>query len=73
MSRRDAFLHLIGWLLFLACAVLFIVSGVRSGDMLLIAGSIVFLVACVVFIVPLLPLLGKNDEAAGSAHSTGGS
>ncbi|MDA3948470.1 MAG: hypothetical protein PF508_04505 [Spirochaeta sp.] len=57
MSRSHAFIQLIGWLLFLACAVLFLVSAVRVGDRLLVAGSLVFLIACLVFIIPLLPAL----------------
>lgn len=39
-----------GWLLFLACAVLFLAMGVRDGDWLLIAGSALFLVGCVLFL-----------------------
>ena len=48
MSR----LHRAGWLLFLLSAMLFGVSGVRSGDWLVIAGSVVFGAACVLFLLP---------------------
>lgn len=43
-----------GWLLFLACAVLFIGIGVRDEDGVMIAGSLLFLAACVLFLVPYL-------------------
>lgn len=54
MKPRDSVFHFWGWMLFLICAVLFIVSSVRSDDPLLLAGSIVFLVACVVFLAPMV-------------------
>lgn len=41
-----------GWLLFLACAVVFVGIGVRDGDALMVAGSLLFLAACVLFLVP---------------------
>lgn len=43
-----------GWLLFILCAVLFAASGLKNRDMLTFAGSIVFLGACIVFLIPLL-------------------
>lgn len=46
MPRRDA----VGWLLFLASAVQFAVAGVRSGDSLVAAGSVVFGLACLLFL-----------------------
>lgn len=41
----------IGWWLFLASAVLFTVSGALTGDWWVVAGAVVFGVACVLFIV----------------------
>jgi uncharacterized membrane protein YhhN len=41
-----------GWVLFLVCAVLFTAAGLRDGDVLITVGSLVFLVACVLFLVP---------------------
>jgi hypothetical protein len=41
-----------GWILFLVCAVVFILAGVRDRDVLLTVGSILFLVACVLFLIP---------------------
>ena len=46
--------HLAGWLLFVMCAVLFIASALKNGDVTGLIGSIVFLLGCVVFIIPLM-------------------
>lgn len=43
-----------GWGLFVLCALLFITAGVRANDILTVVASLVFLVACFVFIVPLV-------------------
>ena len=50
----DVKYHLWGWMLFLLCAVLFAASGIKNGDMLTLAGSIVFFLACLFFIFPLM-------------------
>jgi len=44
--------HRIGWMMFITSAVLFGISGVRSGDVPAVAGSVVFGVACVAFLKP---------------------
>jgi hypothetical protein len=46
--------HIAGWTLFILCAILYILSGLQSGDRLLIIGSIIFLVACITFLMPLI-------------------
>jgi hypothetical protein len=43
--------HRAGWGLFLLSAVLFGVAGVRSGDPWVVAGSVVFGVACLLFLI----------------------
>lgn len=53
MSRERKF-NLCGWLLFLVCAIFFIASAAVNGDMLYLVGSIVFLLACLIFISPLV-------------------
>lgn len=47
-------LDLWGWILFLVCALLFTAAGLRDGDLLITVGSLLFLVACVLFLVPYL-------------------
>jgi len=56
MSRRDR----LGWLLFLISAVLFTAAGVRARDPLVIAGSVVFGVACLLFLTPATPGLVRG-------------
>lgn len=41
-----------GWWLFILCAVLYIVSSIESGSVTGLLGSIIFLIACVLFIIP---------------------
>ena len=52
-SREKKF-HLLGWILFLVCAGFFIASNIDGGNTLGLAGSIIFLVGCLVFIFPLV-------------------
>lgn len=50
MQRLDLW----GWILFLVCALLFTAAGLRDGDVLITVGSVLFVVACVLFLLPLL-------------------
>jgi hypothetical protein len=45
--------QLSGWFLFLLCAVLYLISGIRSKDYISITGSVIFFIACVIFLIPL--------------------
>ena len=46
--------HLAGWILFILCALLFILSALKSGDLILTLASMIFLAACVLFLIPIL-------------------
>ena len=46
--------HLLGWLLFLLCAILFIVQSLTDNQAMGLAGSVVFLLGCIVFLIPLI-------------------
>lgn len=48
MQRRER----VGWVLFLASAVLFAWAGFRAGDWLVVAASALFGGACVLFLLP---------------------
>ena len=50
--KEEQKYQLLGWVLFVLSAVFFIASSVRSGDMLGLAGALLFFVACFVFLVP---------------------
>lgn len=44
---------MIGWILFLVGCALFILAGVRAGDVISTAGSALFFLGCVFFLVPI--------------------
>jgi len=50
-----------GWMLFVLCAGFFIASAWRSHDILYLVGSVMFLVACLVFLLPYLKDRGNRD------------
>ena len=51
-----------GWILFIICAGFFMASSIKNQDTLGLVASIIFLIACVVFIIPLLfKKQHKND------------
>jgi ABC-type multidrug transport system permease subunit len=54
MRTRDEQLQLIGWWLFVACAVLYIVASIESGSLASFLGGIFFLLACFFFMIPLI-------------------
>jgi hypothetical protein len=45
--------NLAGWIFFIVCALFFLAAGIRDKDNIIIAGSIFFLIACILFILPL--------------------
>lgn len=51
-----------GWILFVICAILFTASGVRARDLLTTAASLIFLMACIVFMIPLVRELRKPNK-----------
>ncbi len=48
-----------GWLMFIVSALFIIAAAWRAGDLLALAGAVLFLVACFSFLVPI---------AAGKPH-----
>ena len=52
--KRELKYHLAGWILFIICAIFFLASSVKNHDVLSFIGSILFLIACVVFLIPLV-------------------
>jgi len=60
--KRQAIKYQIaGWILFISCAIFFIVSSLKNQDILTFIGSVIFLIACIVFIIPLIRT-NKNKE-----------
>ncbi len=52
-----------GWLLFIVSAGFFIAASLQAGDILALAGSLFFLVACFVFLIPILA--SKSEKSDG--------
>ena len=51
---RKLKFQLLGWILFIVCALFYLVSSLKNRDVLAIIGSLAFLVACFVFLVPVV-------------------
>jgi hypothetical protein len=51
--KSDRF-QLCGWLLFLVCSFFFMADSAIAGNPLGVAGSVVFLLGCVIFLIPLV-------------------
>lgn len=43
-----------GWLLFIVSALFYGAAAIRAGDLLAILGSLAFLIACFVFLIPFV-------------------
>ena len=50
---KEKTYHFLGWAVFLASSVSFAVSAWRAGDWPALTGSILFVVACILFLVPM--------------------
>jgi len=61
-KNKELKAQLWGWILFVICGVLFTYSGVRAQDIVTIAASIIFLLACVVFMIPLVKAIMHRDQ-----------
>jgi predicted membrane channel-forming protein YqfA (hemolysin III family) len=46
--------ELAGWILFIICAIFFVASSLKNHDILTFIGSVIFLIACIVFLIPLV-------------------
>ena len=51
-QERESQFQLLGWVFFLVCSVLFIADSVTAGSPLGLAGSLVFSLGCVIFLIP---------------------
>ncbi|TKB28660.1 cytochrome oxidase subunit III [Desulfopila sp. IMCC35006] len=54
--------HLYGWILFIICALLFMIESIINWKPLSLAGSVIFLVACLLFLIPLIDSLKKDKD-----------
>ncbi len=61
-KKQEVTLQLIGWILFVVCAFFFIASSLKNQDVLAFIGSVVFLLSCVAFIIPLVRKMKNQEE-----------
>lgn len=61
-AAKGVHYQLFGWILFIACAILFIAASIVNWEPLVFAGSIIFLLACFIFMIPLLDSFRKNKK-----------
>lgn len=61
--RSERRCHLTGWWLFVGSAIFFIIAGLRTGDVLTIAGGILFLLGCLLFLYPMACLCERAEDA----------
>ena len=59
---QDLKYQLLGWILFIVCAIFFITSSLINGDTLTFVGSVIFLIACMVFLMPLFRTMKKAEN-----------
>ena len=59
---RELKFQLWGWFLFIASASFFTASSLRSGDLLSLFGSLFFLGACLVFLIPLVSSGSRSSK-----------
>jgi hypothetical protein len=70
MNGKAERYQLYGWILFITCALLFIAESFINRQPLLFVGSIVFLLACLLFLVPLITAL-RNGKDQDKNHTRG--
>jgi Na+/proline symporter len=63
--------QLAGWILFIICAIFFIASGLKNHDILTFIGGVIFLIACIVFLIPLVRpnKKAKNKKSYNQANA----
>jgi uncharacterized membrane protein len=57
--------QLAGWILFIICAIFFVASGLKNHDIYTLIGGVIFLIACIVF---LIPLVRSNKKAENNKN-----
>ena len=70
--RSEAVFHIAGWVLFILCAVLFLFTALRDGDGVLALASLIFLAACILFLIPLMRPRRVGPEATRKAEGGSG-
>lgn len=61
--------HLLGWILFVLCAIFFIASSLKNRDTLTLNGRVLFLTACIVFIIPLVRKMKISENEKNKSYN----
>ena len=61
-NGQDFKYQLAGWILFIICAIFFVASGLKNHDVLTFIGGVIFLIACIVFLIPLVRSIKKAEN-----------
>lgn len=61
-TDREMTYQLTGWILFIVCAMCFIAASWKNDDALTLIGSILFFIACIAFLIPLVRQFKKGKE-----------
>ena len=59
---QDLKYQLTGWIIFIVCAIFFITASLKNHDILTFIGSAIFLIACLVFLIPLIRIKKKAEN-----------
>ncbi|NWH05931.1 hypothetical protein [Desulfobacter latus] len=69
-KEKEDMLHLVGWILFVLCAIFFIASSLKNQDTLTFIGSVLFLISCLVFIIPLVRRINNSENEKTKSYNT---
>jgi glucan phosphoethanolaminetransferase (alkaline phosphatase superfamily) len=61
-SNKDHKFQLIGWSLFIICAVFYLLASFNNQDILTFVGSLLFLIACIIFLIPLFKSFRRSKS-----------
>jgi hypothetical protein len=62
-KQHERRYQLWGWYIFIGSAICFTIASARSGDWLTLAGSLLFLGACILFLVPFYHTPADEGDA----------
>ncbi|MFT5260989.1 MAG: cell division protein FtsW (lipid II flippase) [Saprospiraceae bacterium] len=65
VARKDFYTNLVGWVLFIACALMYMESSYRNWDLITFLGSLLFLIACIVFLLPFIRVIRQGEIPKG--------
>lgn len=68
-KKQENKQQLVGWILFVLCAIFFIASSLKNRDALTFIGSVLFLTSCIVFIIPLARKMKNTEDENNKSYN----